>query len=69
MTQSQSARLIDYLRGGWRTTGDMLRTGISVCPWKRISEGAHLYLRNGEQVRKIREYKTGRMLYRVTRTR
>ena len=68
MTQSQSARLIDYLRGGWRTTGDMLRTGISVCPWKRISEGAHLYLRKGEHLRKIR-YRDGSMLYRVTRTR
>lgn len=68
MTKSQSARLIKYLRGGWRTTGDMLRTGISVCPWKRISEGAHLYLRKGEQLRKIRCF-DGSMLYRVTRTR
>lgn len=67
MKHSQSARLIDYLRGGWRTTGDMLMTGISVCPWKRVSEGAHLYLRKGEHLRKIR-YRDGSMLYRVTRT-
>ena len=67
MKTSQSERLIQFLRGGWRTTGDMLMTGISVCPWKRVSEGAHLYLRKGEHLRKIR-YRDGSMLYRVTRT-
>lgn len=65
MTQSQSARLIDYLRGGWCTTGDMQR--ISVCPWKRLAEGAHLYLRKTERLRKIR-MADGSMLYKVVRS-
>lgn len=69
MKHSQSARLIDYLRGGWRTTGDMLRTGISVCPWRRLSlDEASRHLRKGEQIRRI-PFKDGSMLYRVTRTR
>ena len=68
MTKSQSARLIEYLRGGWRTTGDMLRTGISVCPWKRLSESGHRHLRPHEKIMKVL-YPDGSMRYRVTRTR
>ncbi len=36
--QSQGRRLIALLKNRYMTTGEMLRTGISVCPWKRVAE-------------------------------
>jgi len=35
---SQGRRLIDLLKRRPYTTLEMLQTGLSVCPWKRISE-------------------------------
>jgi hypothetical protein len=35
---SQGRRLIDLLKRRPMTTLEMLNTGISVCPWKRIRE-------------------------------
>ncbi len=45
MTQAQ--RLYAVLRRRRMTTMQMLQTGISVCPWKRLAEGRH-HLRPGE---------------------
>jgi hypothetical protein len=36
--QTQGRRLIALLKNRYMTAGEMLRTGISVCPWKRVAE-------------------------------
>ena len=38
MKQSQGRRLVALLKNRYMTYGEMLRTGISVCPWKRVKE-------------------------------
>lgn len=45
-TPSQGRRLIMLLKRRPMTTMQMLQTGISVCPWKRIRES----LREDEQL-------------------
>lgn len=38
MKQTQGRRLIALLKNRYMTYGEMLRTGISLCPWKRVEE-------------------------------
>lgn len=56
---TQGRRLINLLKKRWMTTMDLLQTGISTCPWKRIKEA----LRDDE---KLLDQKLGRLkAYRV----
>lgn len=60
MKESQGRRLIKLLKHSAMTTLEMLMTGISVAPWKRISE----CLQEGEELRIVG--KKGRSnIYRV----
>ena len=48
MTQAET--LVKAIRRKAMTYGDMEALRISTCPWKRLSESGHLYLRPGEQI-------------------
>jgi len=54
---THAAQLIQAIRAAGRrglTDGDLEVLRISACPWKRLSESGHRYLRKGEQlVRKV----------------
>jgi hypothetical protein len=60
MKQTQGRRLIALLKRRGMTTMQMLMTGISVSPWKRISE----CLKDGEKIIKARRG-DGLTVYRV----
>jgi len=47
---THAEKLVQALRKGWHTTGDMEALRISQCPWKRLSESGHRFLRNGERL-------------------
>lgn len=47
---THAAQLIQALRNGWHTTGDLEALRISQCPWKRLSEAGHKYLQPGERI-------------------
>lgn len=53
MKRTQAARLAVHLRRRPMTAMDMLQTGISVAPWKRLSESSS-YLKPGERLVKGR---------------
>jgi hypothetical protein len=61
---SQGRRLIDLLKRRPYTTMDMLATGISTCPWRRLSE----CLRDYEQLI-IAKNERGLNVYRVVSVR
>lgn len=48
--KTQAHKIVCELRGGWKTWGDLLRSGISQCPWKRLAEAGHKYLKPGEKI-------------------
>jgi hypothetical protein len=56
----QGRRLIALLKRRGMTTLELVQTGISVCPWKRINE----CLKAGERLTKARNAK-GLLVYRV----
>lgn len=58
--QTQGRKLIAILKRKSMTTMDMLRTEISVSPWRRISES----LKPGETLVKVKN-KRGLNVYRV----
>ncbi|WP_421883237.1 hypothetical protein [Methylibium sp.] len=58
--QTQGRKLITLLKRRAMTTMDMLRTEISVSPWKRISES----LKAGERLEKTKN-RRGLNVYRV----
>ena len=47
---THTEQLLAALRRRWYTTGDLQALRISTCPWKRLSESAHRYLRAGERI-------------------
>lgn len=51
---TQCEQLICALRQRSMTYGDLLALRVSTSPWKRLSEGAHLYLRPHEELRRIK---------------
>lgn len=61
---TQAETLYSHLRRRAMTTMEMLALGVSVCPWRRISEGQH-YLRPGEVIKKGE--RKGLVTYRVTK--
>lgn len=62
MTQAEV--LYAHLRRKAMTTMEMLSLGVSVSPWKRITEGAH-HLRPGEKL--VKGERKGMRTYRVTK--
>lgn len=60
--ETQGRRLISMLKRRGMTTLEMLQTGISVAPWKRIAE----CLEPGERLLKKKDCR-GLNVYRVTR--
>lgn len=59
---TQGRQLIRMLKRRGMTTMDLVQTGISVCPWRRIAEG----LQPGERLVKTKNAR-GLIVYRVTR--
>lgn len=59
MKQTQGRKLISALKRRGMTTLEMLQLGISVCPWKRISEA----LQPGELL--VKQKKGRYTVYRV----
>lgn len=47
---TQAEQLVQALRGRAMTYGDLEVLRISTCPWKRLSESGHRYLKAGEQI-------------------
>lgn len=47
---SHAAQLVRALRRRWMTWGDLQALRISTSPWKRLAEGGHLYLKDGERI-------------------
>ena len=47
---THAEQLIRALRKGWHTTGDMEALRVSQCPWKRLAEAGHRFLRQGERI-------------------
>ena len=62
---TQGRRLIAILKRRGMTMMDLIQTGISVCPWKRIAES----LKPGERLDNTRKNGRGLIVYRVVRTR
>ena len=60
MKQTQGRRLISMLKRKGMTTMEMLQTGVSCAPWKRVSEA----LKAGETLVKSKN-KRGLTVYRV----
>jgi hypothetical protein len=60
---TQAQRLFSHLRRRGHTTMEMLQLGISVSPWKRLSEGLH-HLKPGERLVKSTNAR-GLVVYRV----
>lgn len=61
---TQADRLFALLRRRSMTYMDLILTGISVAPWKRLAEAEHRLLARGEQL--IRGVdKCGRRVFRV----
>lgn len=63
--KTQAEVLYRHLRRRWMTYGDMLALQVSVCPWKRVSEGLH-HLRDGEKLAKKTTHR-GLVAYRVVK--
>ncbi len=61
--KTQGRKLISMLRKRGMTTMELLQTGISTCPWKRIRESLH----EGEEL-KPKKNKNGINVYRVIYT-
>ena len=48
---THAAQLIEVMRGQrWWTTGDLEALRISQCPWRRLSESGHRWLKPGEYI-------------------
>ncbi len=62
---TQGRRLIAILKRRGMTMMDLIQTGISVCPWKRIAES----LKPGERLDNTRKNGRGLIVYRVVRSR
>lgn len=62
MNKTQGRKLIALLKQRPMTTMELLQTGISTCPWKRIRES----LQEGEELTK-RKNQRGLYIYRVTK--
>ena len=64
---SQCEQLIRALRKRAMTYGDLLALRVSTSPWKRLSEGAHLYLRPHERLERFKRQRDGLVVFKVTR--
>ena len=62
---TQGRRLIAILKRRGMTMMDLIQTGISVCPWKRIAES----LKPGERLDNTRKNGRGLIVYRVVQVR
>lgn len=62
MNKTQGRKLIALLKQRPMTTMELLQTGISTCPWKRIRES----LQEGEELTK-RKNQRGLYIYRVNK--
>jgi hypothetical protein len=49
------------------TYGDLEALRISSCPWKRLSESGHNYLRTGEQLDKYERKGDGLMVFKLVK--
>ncbi len=69
---TQAAQLVKYLRqmrsvvGRWPTYRNLLASGISNCPWKRLAESGHKYLRKGEKLERGKDAQ-GRVVFKIVR--
>ena len=64
---SQCEQLIRALRKRPMTYGDLLALRISVCPWKRLEEGAHLYLKPHESLDRFKRQGDGLTVFKIVR--
>ena len=67
MQKTQAEQIYTALRRKPHTYMEMLGLGVSVCPWKRATEGTH-YLKPGESLVRGTNAK-GLTTYRVQRER
>ena len=63
---THTEQLLAALRRKWHTWGDLEALRISACPWRRLSESAHRYLKAGERIER-RTRADGLLELRVTR--
>ena len=47
---TQAEQLVKAIRRKAMTYGDLEALRISTCPWKRLEEAGHRFLRDGEQI-------------------
>lgn len=70
MTQAErlvhEIRMIKRFSGQWPTYGELLAARISVCPWKRLEEAGHKYLRKNEVLTRGKD-KAGRVVFVISR--
>jgi hypothetical protein len=68
-TVTHAEQLIQVLRQSRRamTYGDLQALRISTCPWKRLSEAGHNYLRTGEQLDKYERKSDGLMVFKLVK--
>lgn len=68
-TVTHAEQLIQALRRSRKamTYGDLEALRISSCPWKRLSEAGHNYLRTGEQLDKYARPKDGLMVFKLVK--
>ena len=64
---TQCERLIRELRRRPMTYGDLLALRVSTSPWKRLAEGAHLYLRPHEALHRFKRAKDGLTVFKIVR--
>lgn len=67
MGMSQCERLIRELRRRPMTYGDLLALRVSTSPWKRLAEGAHLYLKPHEQLHRFKRERDGLVVFKIKR--
>ena len=60
--KTQGRQLISLLRKRGMTTMELLQTGISTCPWRRIAETLH-----PDEMLDKKKNKNGLNIYRVIR--
>jgi hypothetical protein len=47
---THTEQLLQAMRRKWHTWGDLQALRVSTCPWRRLGENAHRYLKSGERI-------------------
>ena len=65
--ETHAQQLVRHLRKRAHTYGDLEALRISSCPWQRLKESAHLYLKPHEVLEKFKRKRDGLVVFKVTR--